>query len=226
MSAQARPQLRVQRDAGLRARRDADHCLRPAVFLDRDGVINVRAAPHCYVRSPEELTILPNAAEGIRLLKAHDFLVIVATNQAGVGRGVMGLEELHLVHEALQQELARRGAVVDAIYYCPHAPTAGCDCRKPKTGLLRHAARELAVDLGQSFMVGDSLGDLMAGRRAGCTAILVGTGDVEDVRGEEAALAVLADHVAADLARAAGIVVQVASQSHRRHTRVKRGEAR
>lgn len=203
MSAHARPRVQRGTHDGLRA----------AVFLDRDGVINVRPALHSYVTSPQELTLLPHAAEGIRLLKAHDFLVIVATNQAGVGRGVMRLEELHLVHEALQEELARHSAALDAIYYCPHAPTDGCDCRKPKAGLLRHAARELGVDLSRSFMVGDSLSDLMAGRRAGCTAILAGIGDVEDVCGEEAALA---DHVAADLAEAARVVVESAARARRR----------
>ncbi len=213
MPAEGRYQPRMRRRANRSGSLGENDCPRRAVFLDRDGVINKRPAPHCYVTSPKELTILPNAAEAIRLLKAHGFLTIVVTNQAGVRRGVMRLEELEVVHRALRQELARRGAALDAVYCCPHAPSDDCDCRKPKDGLLRRAAREMGVDLSRSFMVGDSFSDVLAGHRAGCVTILVGSADASDSPQKQNAGEAVPDYVATDLRQAARIMVEVAFES-------------
>jgi len=153
---------------------------RPAVFLDRDGTI-VREAG--YLRSPAQLRLLPGAAAAIRRLNGAGFAVIVATNQSGIARGMLTEEDLALVNGALQRRLARRGARVNACYFCPHHPEVGspkyrrrCRCRKPAPGMLLRAAKDLDLDLARSFAIGDSARDLLAGRNAGARAILVRTG--------------------------------------------------
>jgi D-glycero-D-manno-heptose 1,7-bisphosphate phosphatase len=153
---------------------------RPAVFLDRDGTI-VREVE--YLRSPRQLRLLPRAGEAIRLLNRAGFAVVVTTNQSGIGRGLLTEEELEDIHAVLRSRLARRGARIDGIYFCPHHPEAArpeyrrrCRCRKPAPGMLLRAARELDLDLGRCFAIGDSARDIEAGRRAGCRAVLVRTG--------------------------------------------------
>ncbi len=153
---------------------------RPAVFLDRDGTI-VREVE--YLRSPRQLRLLPRAAEAIRLLNRAGLAVVVTTNQSGIARGLLTEKELEEVHAVLRSRLARRGARIDGIYFCPHHPEAArpeyrrrCRCRKPAPGMLLRAARELDLDLGRCFAIGDSARDIEAGRRAGCRAVLVRTG--------------------------------------------------
>ncbi|MFH1003169.1 MAG: HAD family hydrolase [Chloroflexota bacterium] len=141
-----------------------------AVFLDRDGTM-ARDAHYC--RCPEDFELFPNTAGGIRLLHQHRFEVIVITNQSGVGRGFLTEETLGRIHDKMQADLARQGARVDAIYYCPHHPEDDCDCRKPKTKLVQQAAREHDIDLGQSFVVGDLPMDIELGRAIGARTVLV-----------------------------------------------------
>lgn len=155
-------------------------CLRPAVFLDRDGTLNEERD---YLHRIEDFAFIPGAAEAVRRLKAAGFLVIVATNQSGVARGYFPLDAVARLHDHLQAELRRVGAEIDAFYICPHHPLEGaggyrvdCDCRKGAPGMLLQAARDHDVDLGRSYMVGDKLADIEAGRAAGCTAMLVRTG--------------------------------------------------
>ena len=149
--------------------------MRRAVFLDRDGTINEEVG---YLDDPEHLYLIPGAAEAIRLLNEAGILVIVVSNQAGVGRGYFPVETVEAIHE----QLAKHHARLDAIYYCPHHPSEGCDCRKPKTGMLWQAAREHGVDLARAIMVGDKVSDLEAGHRAGCRTVLVLTGYGEETR--------------------------------------------
>ena len=144
---------------------------RPAVFLDRDGVICYDVH---YMRSPDQFVLMPGVAEGIRRLKEAGFLVVVATNQSGIRRGYFTEEDLAKIHGRMVEELGRRGARVDAIYYCPCLPEEDCECRKPRPGMLLRAAEELGIDLGRSYMVGDKDLDVEAGRAAGCTTILIG----------------------------------------------------
>jgi D-glycero-D-manno-heptose 1,7-bisphosphate phosphatase len=153
---------------------------RPAVFLDRDGTV-VREVD--YLRSVEDLRLLPGAAAAIRRLNEAGIAVVVATNQSGIARGMLTEADLASLHSALRERLARRRARLDAIYYCPHHPEAPipdyrrrCRCRKPAPGMMLRAARELDLDLAHSFAVGDSERDLEAGRRAGCRTVLVRTG--------------------------------------------------
>ncbi len=172
---------------------------RPALFLDRDGTINV---DHGYVFRVEEFDFIPGAPEAIRRAKEAGYLVIVVTNQAGVARGLYTEADIHELHRHLDRELARYGGVIDAYYYCPHHPDRGnepyrreCACRKPLPGMLLQAAIDLDLDLGRSFLVGDKRSDLEAGIAAGCRAILVATGygaDQEDVAPEVLRVADLA----------------------------------
>jgi D-glycero-D-manno-heptose 1,7-bisphosphate phosphatase len=153
---------------------------RPAVFLDRDGTV---LRERDYLTSAHEMRLLPGAGAAIRRLNEAGFAVVVITNQSGIARGLLSERDLDHMHQVLRRRLARSGAQLDGIYYCPHHPEAPlrryrrrCGCRKPAPGLLRRAARELNLDLPRSFAIGDSPRDLEAGRRAGCRAILVRTG--------------------------------------------------
>ena len=155
--------------------------LKPAVFLDRDGTINIEKD---YLYRIEDFEFIPGAPEAIKRLKDAGYLVIVVTNQSGVARGYYSIEDVDRLHEHIQAELAKYGTSVDAFYSCPHHPTEGvneyvgeCDCRKPEPGMLLQAARELRLDLGRSHMVGDKISDVMAGVAARCkTSSLVLTG--------------------------------------------------
>ena len=141
-----------------------------AVFLDRDGTI---ARDVHYCRQVEDFEILPYVPEGIRLLNKSGFKVIVATNQSGIARGYFTEETLAQIHQKMKGELTKCAATVDAIYYCPHHPDDGCDCRKPKPALIYQAAEEHDIELSQSFFIGDQWQDVEAGHSAGCKTILI-----------------------------------------------------
>jgi len=138
-----------------------------AVFIDRDGTIN-RDVPYC--SRPEDFELLPGAAEAIRLLNEHGFKVVVVTNQSGIARGYFTEEMLARIHDKMRRELARHGARVDAIYHCPHHPDDNCDCRKPKPKMVLQAAKDLDIDLSQSYVIGDDQKDIELARQAGCRA--------------------------------------------------------
>ena len=153
---------------------------RRAVFIDRDGTISEEVG---YVNHPSRYRVFPYAAEAIRRLNEANWLAILVTNQAGVARGYFTEDVIGAVHSLLGQELARGGAHLDAIYYCPHHPSVGeppyrfdCDCRKPRPGLIRRAADEFDIDLAASWMVGDRYGDMELARNAGTRAALVLSG--------------------------------------------------
>lgn len=145
-----------------------------AVFVDRDGTI-ARDVPYC--SRPEDFELLPAAGEGIRLLNESGFRVVVITNQSGIARGYFTEEMLHKIHEKMARDLAGYRAHVDAIYYCPHHPDDRCSCRKPNTGLLEKARRELGIDLSSSYFIGDMWLDIEAAKRAGCQAVLLADGE-------------------------------------------------
>ncbi len=152
----------------------------PAVFLDRDGTISEEVG---YINHLDRLQLYPWSAEAIRKLNRAERPVIVVTNQSGVARGYFTEELLHGVHQKIALELAARGARVDAIYYCPHHPTApleayrvNCRCRKPLIGMVEEAAKRFHIDLGSSYVVGDSYRDMQLGFHAGARTILVMTG--------------------------------------------------
>lgn len=147
--------------------------LRRAVFLDRDGTIGEEMG---YVNHIDRFQIFPYAAESIRQLNQAEIPVIVVTNQSGIARNIFPESLMHEVHRKMVSDLAAGGAWIDAIYFCPHKSEDTCECRKPKPGLLERAAREHAVDLSASWVVGDRYGDLEMGHAAGTRAILVMTG--------------------------------------------------
>ncbi|CAA9359746.1 MAG: D-glycero-beta-D-manno-heptose-1,7-bisphosphate 7-phosphatase [uncultured Chloroflexia bacterium] len=149
--------------------------LRPAVFLDRDGTINVEVN---YLYRLEDLQTIAGVPEAISRLNRAGRFVVVVTNQAGIARGFYGVEEMHALHEHLNAVLKQHDAHVDAWLFCPHHPdfTGPCACRKPAPGMLLEAAVRYDLDLGQSWLVGDSAGDLGAGTAAGSRTILVRTG--------------------------------------------------
>ncbi|MBI4317861.1 MAG: HAD family hydrolase [Chloroflexi bacterium] len=150
-----------------------------AVFLDRDGVLLEDVN---FLTSPSEIRLLPGVTRALRALQDH-FCVVVVTNQSGVARGLLTEADLLAIHLDLVRRLDAAGAVVDALYYCPHLPEAKvpeyrveCECRKPKPGMLRRAERDWNIDLARSFIVGDSPRDVEAGRRVGVKGTLLGAG--------------------------------------------------
>jgi D-glycero-D-manno-heptose 1,7-bisphosphate phosphatase len=145
------------------------------VILDRDGVIN-RESPD-FIRSPAEWLPLPGALEAIATLTAHGFAVVVATNQSGVGRGLFSPATLAAIHAKMTAAVAAAGGQLAGIFVCPHAPTDGCDCRKPQPGLLRQIEAAFATPLAGVPAVGDSARDLRAAQAVGARAILVRTGN-------------------------------------------------
>jgi D-glycero-D-manno-heptose 1,7-bisphosphate phosphatase len=146
---------------------------RPAAFLDRDGTIIV---DRHYPADPDAVELLPGAAEAVRMLNGAGLLVVVVTNQSGIGRGYYGATEFEAVQQRMLEMLASAGAHIDATYHCPHAPDAlpPCDCRKPFDGLFRRAAADLAIDLRASCFVGDRSRDVAAAGGFGARAFLIG----------------------------------------------------
>ena len=142
-----------------------------AVFLDRDGTM---ARDVHYCSHPEDFELFPDTVQAIKLLNEHGFKVIVITNQSGIARGYFTEETLAKIHQKMKDELAKEGTWVDGIYYCPHHPDDGCDCRKPKPRLLLQAASEHDIDLKYSFVVGDLQMDVDLGKAVGCKTILIG----------------------------------------------------
>jgi len=181
--------------------------LKPAVFLDRDGVVIEESH---FLGDRNRVRLVPGAGEAIAALNRAGWVVVIVTNQSGVARGIFPIESVGEVHAHLTEQLRGFGARIDAYRFCPHHPEAevadyrvDCDCRKPKPGMLLDTAKELGVDLAASWMVGDRVTDLEAGACAGCRTVLVRTGYGAEV--DAAALnreALRLELVAADLADA------------------------
>jgi D-glycero-D-manno-heptose 1,7-bisphosphate phosphatase len=145
-----------------------------AAFLDRDGVINVKAPEGQYVTRWEQVRFLPGVAAAISKLNQSGFLVVVISNQRCVAKGLVTEEQVAALHRRISKELAGQGAVIDAVYFCPHGTEPPCVCRKPAPGMLLQAAKDHQIDLGSSWMIGDSDADIAAGNSAGCKTILLG----------------------------------------------------
>src|SRR5262245_31369674 len=131
---------------------------RPCAFFDRDGVINRNAAPGEYIERWSDFELIPAAADWIRIFNAVGYLVIVVTNQRGIAKGRMTASEVEDLHERMRAALARSGAQIDDVFYCPHEENT-CQCRKPAPGLIEQAAAKWDIDLGRSVMIGDSWRD-------------------------------------------------------------------
>ena len=156
-----------------------------AIFLDRDGTINKYVG---YLRTPEQFELLDGVGEAIRKINLSGYLAIVVTNQPVIARGEVTVDGLQEIHNKMETMLGKEGAYLDGVYYCPHHPDKGfageveelkivCECRKPKAGLLLEAAKDFNIDLSQSWMIGDSENDVLAGKNAGCKTALIGETD-------------------------------------------------
>ena len=153
--------------------------LTPTVFLDRDGVIN-RDSPD-YITSWAQFEFLPGSLEAIGRLSRAGFAVMVITNQSAVGRGMMDRATLAEIHHNLRKAVDAHGGRIAAIFTCPHHPDEGCDCRKPKPGLILQAQRQFQLDLRAATMIGDSARDIQCALRAGCgRTVLVRSGLHDD----------------------------------------------
>ncbi|CAN5751417.1 HAD family hydrolase [soil metagenome] len=161
---------------------------RPAVFLDKDGTI-IEDVP--YSVDPHRMRLTVGAAEGLRQLHQAGYRLVVVSNQSGVARGFFAESALVAVRDRLGAMLADLGAPLDGFYCCPHHPSGvvpgyaiACDCRKPQPGLVQAACRDLGIDLARSWLIGDKLDDVEAGRRAGCRTVLIGSEDPASARNE------------------------------------------
>lgn len=158
--------------------------MQPAVFLDRDGVLNKDTG---YPYLPEHITWVEGAVDAVKLLNARGYLVCVVTNQSGVARGLYTEEDVQALHVWMQGEFARAGAVIHAFTYCPHHATEGvgayrvsCECRKPKPGMLVSLAQKYSIDMDRSFLVGDKESDMAAAKNAGIKGYLFAGGNLAD----------------------------------------------
>ncbi len=152
-----------------------NNAMRPALFLDRDGVIIENRDQ--YVRSWDDVAFLPGALDALAALRGSRYALVIVTNQSAVGRGIITLAEADAINRRVVAEIEKNGGRVDGVFVCPHAPADACDCRKPRPGLLLQAAAALDLDLSQSVMVGDAISDLLAGQNAGIRrTFLVRTG--------------------------------------------------
>ncbi len=174
--------------------------LQPAIFLDRDGVI-VENRPD-YVKSIDEVQMIPGVLAALAQVARRPWLFVVVSNQSAVGRGLLDPPTLAAINAHIHQLIVAAGGRIDGWYSCPHLPEAGCECRKPKPGLLRSAAADLPIDLPASVMIGDALSDVLAGRAAGAQAILVRTGRGFQQAAELQRAGLAEVPVAADLAAA------------------------
>ncbi len=165
-----------------------------ALFLDRDGTIIVDKH---YLRDPDKVELLPGVGPCLRTLTQNGFIIVVVTNQSGIGRGLITEAEVDAQHHRLAGLLATFNAEPRRIVYCPHAPESDCLCRKPKPKMILDAALELGIDTKRSFMIGDKESDVEAGRASGCRTIRIGN-----------AVDTAADYCAPSLAAAANIILR------------------
>lgn len=170
------------------------------VVLDRDGTVIVERH---YLADPGEVALIPGVALALRRLQEQGIGLVVLTNQSGVGRGLFTAQRVEAIHQRLRTLLAVEGVQLDGIFYCPHTPDDGCACRKPATGLLERAARQLGFAPQESVVIGDKVCDIELGRRVGATTVLVRTGYGAE---HEAACSTLADHLVDDVGAAVPII--------------------
>jgi len=172
-----------------------------AVFLDRDGTINIDSG---YINNPDDFDLIPRALDGLVLLQAAGFKLFIVSNQSGIARKLITHAQLKAVHDKLASLLSPHNLSFQEIYYCPHHPDEGCQCRKPNPLFVRKAALEHDIDLSRSWFVGDKTVDVECGKNAGCRTILVRTG----YGGKDGSSPVKPDFIAADLFEAAQHIIK------------------
>ncbi len=182
--------------------------MRSFVIFDRDGTI----IKDChYLSDPRQVELLPGVADGLRQLQAMSLGLVIVTNQSGIGRGLFGRAQLDLVHDRLNQVLGDEGVVLDGIYFCPHSPGVGCECRKPQVGLVHSAARDHDFQPRDSFVIGDRSCDMELG-----SAIEARTFLVNPSKRTHAELATMPDYVVADVAGAVPIIARLIAETRSR----------
>lgn len=196
-----------------------------AIFVDRDGTL---IEDQRYNFQPDSLQLLPGVPSGLRVLREAGYKLVVITNQSGVARGLFDEDRVQEVHARLARILAEEGVFIDAFYYCPHYEkglvpeySIDCDCRKPKPGMILRAARELLVDLAESWVIGDIYDDVEAGQRAGCKTVLIDGDSTEAPKGNRAA----PTYIARDFLQAVTLILnhrqsEADGQGYRCNTRV------
>ena len=153
---------------------------RRCLFLDRDGVINVKPPDGQYVCDWDNFVFIPEIIDWIKLFKTLQFLVVVVTNQRGVARGLLSQSQLTTIHERMRAALADQGAALDDVFYCPHEKDA-CDCRKPRPGMILAAREKWNIDLADSLFIGDSKSDQDLARNCGIRYVSVRNGRIEGI---------------------------------------------
>ena len=171
------------------------------IFLDRDGVINENRQD--YVKSWEEFSFIPGAIQAIKALNEAKYEVIIVTNQAGIGKGLVSKIAVEEMHRRMVGEIEEGGGKILAVYVCPHRPENGCKCRKPKTALFKEAIKKFKITIKQSFLVGDAPRDIEAGKKIGCQTILILDGKLS----EEEIKKVKPKFTAGNLKEAAAIIL-------------------
>ncbi len=144
-----------------------------AVFLDRDGTLNIRPLKACYIEQKKDFVWLPGAKEAVKMLNDHAVITILVSNQPGIARNCLTVDQLNRIHDKMQMDLAEVGARIDHIYYCPHNWNEGCECRKPKPGMLYAAQRDLSLNLNKCMLFGDDERDIDAAKAVNCHAELI-----------------------------------------------------
>ena len=157
------------------------------IFLDRDGVINKKMPPHTYVTRWDQFEFLPGVFEAVKHCNDRDAKVFIVTNQAGISKGIITLSDMDKLHRRMEEIFKRNGARIDGVFVCPHKDENRCKCRKPLTGLFTQAEERmkkeaLAVDKGKSWMIGDDVTDILAGKTYGINTVLVE--DSADISGD------------------------------------------
>lgn len=175
--------------------------LRPAVFLDRDGTL---IEPVEYLHEPQKLKLFEDTAKSLKLLSQHGFRLVVVSNQPGIGLGYYTKEDLFSTNREMMKQLSASGIYLDRFYYCPHSQAESCTCRKPRTGLVDRAVKDLNIDLKRSYVIGDMTGDIKLGQDAGCKTVLVRTG----TKGRDGLFHVQPTHTVETLWDAAQVIVK------------------
>lgn len=174
--------------------------MQPAIFLDRDGTINLEIG---YLSEPEKFELLPHALAGLKKMQDMGYRLVIVTNQGGIGLGYFTKEDFYRVNKRMLTQVSHAGITIDKIYFCPHSKAENCPCRKPEIGLILRAKEDLNLDLSRSFFIGDSEIDIQTGARSGMKTILIKSNLVRDA----VSLEIKPDFVARDLLEAAEIIL-------------------
>lgn len=175
-----------------------------AIFLDRDGTLNYDSRD--YIKNLSEFKLYPFTISALQILSSLGFKLVIISNQACIGKGLTTEEAVEEIHSFLRSELKSNGVILDGVYYCPHRKEDNCDCRKPAIGNVKRAAADFAIDLSQSYFIGDSPKDVLTGRNAGCCTIRVATGVWQDEPVEYSGAEIEPDYKSDNLLSAAQLI--------------------